>query len=110
MIRKIAAQRFLIKEGVEDLSHPASEGFWQGVLNYGRRPTFKNDSIPTLEAHIFDYQGELYGEKLEIFFYPRLREEKKFSDIHALKAQIGQDILEAKRFFSDKKIFTTTSK
>ena len=80
-----------------------SKGEWLcGVLNYGLRPTFKtaqpetDRSIP--EVHLLDFQGDLYGKRVEIEFYPRLREEKVFEGQEALKRQISKDIEESRRY------------
>ncbi len=67
------------------------------VLNIGRRPTLANPQ-PRLqvEAHLLDFQGDLYGAALEIVFLGRLREEKKFPSPEALRAQIASDIAAAR--------------
>ena len=67
------------------------------MLNIGTRPTV-GDPNPSLrvEAHLLDFQGELYGEELEIIFVEKLRDEKKFPSVDELKAQIARDIEQAK--------------
>jgi riboflavin kinase/FMN adenylyltransferase len=66
------------------------------VLNVGFRPTFE---IPggelKLEAHLFHYDGDLYGRHLVLTFHAYLREEKKFTSVDDLKAQIARDANEA---------------
>ena len=49
-----------------------------------------------LEAHLFDFDGDLYGRHLEVTFIEKLREEEKFDDLQALKAQIAIDALQAR--------------
>ncbi|MCP5161125.1 MAG: bifunctional riboflavin kinase/FAD synthetase [Hahellaceae bacterium] len=71
---------------------------WYGVANIGVKPTI-NGSTPSLEVHIFNFAGELYGEHLRVVFCQRLREEQKFSGLDALKAQIATDINQAKSYF-----------
>ncbi len=71
----------------------------KGVANLGVRPTFEG-SAPVLEVHLFDYDGYLYGEKLNVHFVERLRGEQKFSGVDALVAQIGQDVEAARKLFS----------
>ncbi len=63
------------------------------AMNIGTRPTLQH-SQPRLcvEAHLLDFQGQLYGEELEIQIRAKLREEKKFQSMQALKQQIGLDI------------------
>ena len=62
-----------------------------GVTNVGVRPTVDNSDQITAETHILDYQGNLYGRQVRVEFYTRLRPEKKFDDVEALKAQILRD-------------------
>jgi len=66
------------------------------AVNIGHRPTF-GGGIVTVEAHLLDYEGDLYGRILRLEFEERLREEKKFPDAGALVAQIRRDIGEARR-------------
>ena len=61
-----------------------------GVANLGRRPTVNGEGV-TLEVHIFDYSGDLYGRRLRVELVKRLREERKFESINALVAQIARD-------------------
>lgn len=67
------------------------------VLNIGHRPTLRSASPQlTFEVHLLDFHGDLYGEELEIEFVERLREERKFPSVEALKAQIAVDIAAAR--------------
>jgi riboflavin kinase/FMN adenylyltransferase len=61
-----------------------------GVVNIGRRPTFGGGET-IIEAHLFDFAGDLYGRRLRLEFEDRLRDERAFPDIEALKAQIAAD-------------------
>ena len=67
-----------------------------GVANLGRRPTLGGDPISRLEAHLFDFAGDLYGLELEVALVAFLREERKFSDFAALTAQIAADAAAAR--------------
>jgi riboflavin kinase/FMN adenylyltransferase len=68
------------------------------VVNVGRRPTFKGDAAPVLaEAHVIDWSGDLYGERVELGFVHRLREERRFPDVEALRRQIAADRDAARR-------------
>ena len=60
-----------------------------GVLNLGVRPTVAAGR--SVEVHVLDFDGDLYGERLRVGFVSRLRGEQKFSSLDALKAQIGLD-------------------
>jgi riboflavin kinase/FMN adenylyltransferase len=71
----------------------------RSVTNVGMRPTF-NGSALTVETHLLDYFGEVEGKSIEVRFWKRLREEKKFTGPEELRAQIAKDIGSAGRFFS----------
>ena len=82
--------------------HGPSGGPYQGIANVGHRPSIENESIPLLEAHLFDFSRDLYGSHLSVRFLHKLREETRFPNLEALKAQIAADIKEAKSFFTAK--------
>ena len=70
------------------------------VLNIGLRPTLAaNAPQLRVEAHLLDFNGDLYGRELEVTFVARLRDEKKFPALNELKAQIVRDIAEARKRF-----------
>jgi riboflavin kinase/FMN adenylyltransferase len=72
----------------------------RAVLNIGTRPTLENPNPAVrVEAHLLDFNGELYGEELEIVFGEKLRDERKFPSVDELKAQIARDIERAQRTF-----------
>lgn len=62
----------------------------KAMLNIGDRPTVEGDK-KTIEAHLIDFQGDLYGQELAIFFEAFLREEKRFASLEALKNQLMID-------------------
>lgn len=66
------------------------------VTNVGTRPTFNGDNT-TVEAHLLDFDQDIYGEQLEFTFETRLRPETRFDGIQALIAQIGADAEQARR-------------
>lgn len=63
----------------------------QGVANIGKNPTFGNDAL-SVEAHILDYSGDIYGSDIRVHFVQRIRDEKKFNGIDELKARITVDV------------------
>lgn len=69
-----------------------------GVANLGHRPTV-NGSKALLEVHLLDWQGDLYGQMVQVFFVHKLRDEAKFSSIDALIAQIHHDVAAAKCYY-----------
>jgi riboflavin kinase / FMN adenylyltransferase len=77
------------------------DGTWRrSITNIGVRPTFEKDSEPSIETYIFDFDGDLYGDVLRVRFLHRIRDERKFSGIDELKAQIGRDTQRALNYFS----------
>lgn len=67
-----------------------------GVANVGRRPTINDGQESRLEAHLFDFEGDLYGQELSVSLHCLLREEKRFAGLDALKNQIAQDAAQAR--------------
>ena len=70
-----------------------------GVTNIGMRPTF-GEATPTIETHVLDYSGDLYGHTVRLAFVQRLRDERRFEDVDALRAQIDADKRRAERLFT----------
>lgn len=71
----------------------------RGVANVGTRPTVDNESIKAiLEVHILDFNQEIYGKHIEVFFDKKIRDEKRFNSIDELKTQIHKDIEFAKNY------------
>lgn len=67
------------------------------AVNVGVRPTFGEDGLPTIEAHLLDAGLDLYGQTLEVSFAARLREERRFPTAEALRAQLASDLAEVRR-------------
>ena len=66
-------------------------------MNVGRRPTFEADGRATVEVHLFDWSGDLYGRPLAVDVVARLRDERRFDGPDALVAQLDRDAAEARR-------------
>jgi riboflavin kinase / FMN adenylyltransferase len=64
----------------------------------GMRPTFNGTGL-TVETHLLDYSGNFSPKRIEVRFWKKLREEKKFGGPEELKAQIAKDIAKANEFF-----------
>lgn len=71
----------------------------KGVANIGYSPTFE-DHVFTVEVHILDFKDDLYGKEIRVNFINRLRDEKKFSNISELSAQIRSDIEKARKLLA----------
>jgi riboflavin kinase/FMN adenylyltransferase len=70
---------------------------YKAVVNIGVRPTFNDDlDAPLIEAHLLNFDGDLYGQDIELSFVQRLRREQRFNDPQDLQAQIQRDIENAK--------------
>ncbi|MEQ8281937.1 MAG: bifunctional riboflavin kinase/FAD synthetase [Parvibaculum sp.] len=78
---------YAVKVEIEDGPH---KGSYDGVANVGRRPTFDKKDV-LLEAHIFDFDGDIYGAHAAVSFIEYLRPERKFDGLESLKAQIAKD-------------------
>jgi riboflavin kinase/FMN adenylyltransferase len=72
------------------------------VTNVGRRPTFKADDPPLAEAHLLDFDGDLYGRRIEVSFEARLRDERRFPSVDALREQIARDVEAGRRLLQDR--------
>lgn len=94
--------RVLIKKGVYVTQTRLRGETYRSVTNVGVNPTF-NSSKETvrIETHILDFSGDIYGEEIEVSFYQRLRDEKKFTSVEELKLQIALDVKSSYRYFSD---------
>lgn len=76
---------------------------WTGVLNVGVRPTFDAPGGQLkLEAHLFDYSGDLYDRELALVLHDFIRSERKFESIDQLVAQIAADAAEARRLLAER--------
>ena len=72
---------------------------YQGIANMGIRPTIGGEN-PVLEVHIFDFDKNIYGKRIEVEFCNKIREEKKFSGLEELKSQILKDIKLSKKLLN----------
>lgn len=70
-----------------------------GVASLGVRPTVKERGKPTLEVHLFDFSGRIYGRRIGVRFLQKLRDERKFADVDALVAQMDRDAEMARNYF-----------
>ena len=75
------------------------ETLWPGVANFGGRPTFQENER-LIEAHLFDFSGNLRGETVDVQFLHRIRPVQAFPSIDALIAQIHKDVVTAREWFA----------
>jgi riboflavin kinase/FMN adenylyltransferase len=81
--------------------HGAANAPRNGVASLGVRPTVRADGKPTLEVHLFDFAGDLYGRHLRVEFLAKIRDEERYPDLDALKAQIARDCDAARAILID---------
>ena len=77
-------------------AHTRDGRVWGGMMNVGVRPTFETAGRRTVEVHLFDFAGDLYGQTLAVDVVARLRDEVRFGGIEALVAQLGEDARQAR--------------
>ena len=79
--------------------HGVASGTLPGVASLGTRPTIGGGEA-LLEAHVFDFSGDLYGREIEVEFAAKLREEQRFASLEALTVQMERDAADARRILS----------
>ena len=87
----VAADRALPALGVYATIATVAGRELRGATNIGRRPTFDEGHV-SIETHLLDFEGDLYGERMEIAILARVRPERAFSGPEALRAQIAEDV------------------
>jgi riboflavin kinase / FMN adenylyltransferase len=93
------AEKFLPRQGVYcvRVDTPAQQQL-PGVMNIGKRPTV-NGVNTTVEVHLLDWDGNLYGQQLIVYLHQFLRSEQKFPNLSALTTQIRSDCDTARKIF-----------
>ncbi|MCG5053225.1 MAG: bifunctional riboflavin kinase/FAD synthetase [Myxococcales bacterium] len=69
---------------------------WPAAVSVGTNPTFNVQGALSIEAHLIDYSGDLYGKRLRLSFVARLRDELRFDNVEALVRQIAADVTQAR--------------
>jgi riboflavin kinase/FMN adenylyltransferase len=82
-------------DGVYAVKFFVREQFYDGIANIGLRPTFDENRL-TIEVHVFDFDEDIYGEEISLYFVGKIREERKFEGPDELAKQIASDIRTAK--------------
>jgi riboflavin kinase/FMN adenylyltransferase len=101
-INLVSENRLLPADGVyaTRVFFPSFPGSFDCVTNIGTRPTLYENYQRVVESHILDFSADVYGEKVELSFYKRLREERIFPSVMDLSAQIGRDVESTREYFS----------
>jgi len=90
------------KSGVYFTNAEIGGARYDSITNVGTKPTFGGNGI-TAETHIFDFDKELYGQTITVYFLKCAREERRFNSADELKAQINRDMRRAKIYFEGRK-------
>jgi riboflavin kinase/FMN adenylyltransferase len=94
----VYAVRALVGGRPVEAGEPEGATLHDGVCNVGVKPTVQDGGAPAAEVHLLGFGGrDLYGERLRVAFLARLREERRFPSLDALREQIGRDVEEARR-------------
>lgn len=103
-IRPESKFKLVPKDGVYAVKVKIGDKLYMGMLNIGTRPTFEDDGEErSIEVHIIEYEGDLYGLEIKLFFYKRIRNELKFSSIEELVSQLKTDKQHILEFFKKQK-------
>jgi riboflavin kinase/FMN adenylyltransferase len=95
----VATRALLPANGVYVVRAAIGRAVHGGVCNVGTKPTVEAGAAVVAEAHLFDFDGrDLYGEHLRVQFLARLRDERRFPSVDALRAQIALDVDAARGF------------
>ena len=86
---------------VVEVSIEGEEKALPGMMNIGTRPTFGENNL-SLEVHVLDYSGNLYGKMLTVSFLERLREEHRFVSTEELREQLMSDAQQVRTYFQQK--------
>jgi riboflavin kinase/FMN adenylyltransferase len=88
---------YCVRVKVEPQSDRAGVTFLKGVMNIGLRPTVAGADRPTVEVHILDWDGDMYGSELAVSLEQFIRPEQKFTSLEGLKAKIREDCQQARQ-------------
>jgi riboflavin kinase/FMN adenylyltransferase len=100
---EVRKERVVPADGIYAVYARLGEERHQGVANVGVRPSFEIGGQRIVEAHILDFSEDIYGCDLVVEFVERLRDERRYADVEELKAQIEQDIVQARRILGEEK-------
>ena len=97
---ELIEKQIIPARGVYAVSVNLGNKVYKGVLNIGICPTIASDvCCESIELHLLEFEGDIYGEQLEVAFHHRLRDEVCFQDLDSLKQQIAMDVEKTRRLF-----------
>lgn len=102
----ITARNHLIlpKKGVYITKIKIENNIYSSITNVGSRPTFDDGEDISIESFIMDFNNDIYGKNIEVFFIKKIRNERKFSNIEELILEMKKDLLKARNYFILKNI------
>lgn len=98
-IRSNDTRKIIPANGVYAVFVRVDQEYYSGMMNLGTRPTFDGESL-RLEVHLFDFDRDIYGKQIQIQFVERIRGEKPFAGIEALKEQLAKDEIKSRNILS----------
>lgn len=96
-VKPTDAEQIIPGNGVYAIKAILGAETFNGMMNIGIRPTVSQELSLQIEAHLFDFNKDIYNQEIEIVFAERLRDEQRFPSLDALKEQLGNDAIYAKR-------------
>ena len=90
--------KLIPKEGVYYTKVMVLGEEYDAMTNIGRNPSISAENPLTIESHLLNFDKEIYGEKIRISFLQRIREQKRFPNLDALKVQLKEDLLTVEQF------------
>jgi riboflavin kinase / FMN adenylyltransferase len=88
----------LPQKGVYITKTLMEDKLYNSITNVGYNPTFEDQQRLTVETHIIDFNQDIYGKRIEVFFLKKVRDEVKFESVEQLKQQIWDDMLKAREY------------
>lgn len=92
-------EKLLPPNGVYICSVSAGGNIYRGIGNIGCKPTVSDNNVTALEVFLFDYEGQAYGQQIEVRLLSFVRPELKFSSVGELQERVNQDIENGKKYF-----------
>lgn len=89
--------KIIPKDGVYAAGIQVRGNLYSSVVNIGENPTVSDRGVTTIEAYIIDFEGDIYGEDVRVFFYRRIRDQRKFNSLNELTEAIRHDIVELEK-------------
>lgn len=96
-----SVEQLLPPRGVYAVRARVDGSVYPAVMNLGQRPTFTSNGIDSLEVHLLEGGRDLYGTEMALFDFTWIRDEQRFPNVEALKAQITRDVESARRLLAE---------